>query len=193
MTCIVALRNNETKTITMGADNVCTLNDMHLRSLTSSKIFIKTANAGNEFLIGISGPVRLTNLIEHRFDIPCYVEKTDESIERYFVKHFIPQLKECFKLEGFSKIENNENDFCGILLVAFKGRIFKIYSDFSFTEFDENFDCCGSGEIYAMGALNVLTNRDGLTDKEKVEIALETAEKYCNTVRGPFNFLAQRF
>lgn len=192
MTCIVALRNNETKTVTMGADNVCITHGTYLHSLTSSKIFVKTVS-NNEFLIGVTGPIRLVNLIEHKFDIPCYVEKTDLSIDRYFVNSFIPRLMECFKSEGFSKVENNENEFCGMLLIAFKGRILRVYNDFSFVEFNENFGCCGSGEVHATSALSVLSNRDGLTDQEKLEVALETAEKYCNTVRGPFNFLTQKF
>ena len=52
-----------------------------------------------------------------------------------------------------------------------------------------NFDACGCGEQYAMGAMHILDENKKMSPQEKIDIALKAAESYSAGVRGPFDII----
>lgn len=105
----------------------------------------------------------------------------------YMVKKFVPSLQRCLRDGGFES-KREERTSGGTFIVAIKGQIFKIESDYQVAINIEDFSAAGCGEDLALGALYATKEMgDG---KRRVEIALEAAEAFSAGVRGPFTILS---
>ena len=177
MTCIAGWTEN--RKVVIGGDSAG-IGGFDLCIRKDSKVF-----KNGPFLFGFTSSFRMGQLLRFSFVPPSQDE--EQTVYGFMCTTFIDEIRKCLKDGGFSEIDNNQESG-GQFLVAYKGRLFKIDGDFQVGESVDKFDACGSGESFAIGALNVL-NESSKSPKEKVRIALETAHAYCIGVRPPFNFV----
>ena len=73
------------------------------------------------------------------------------------------------------------------LLVGFDGKLFGIYTDFTYFETKNGDDSIGIGQEFALGAIDTclyLEQDCDLTVKEIVEIAIKASKNHCPSVGG---------
>lgn len=175
MTCIVGITDG--KTVYMGADSAGVAGYSIYRRL-DTKVFVN-----GDFIIGYTSSFRMGQLLKYSFVPPAIKEGQD--IFAFMATDFIETVRSCLKEGGYARTENNE-DVGGIFLVGYKGRLFRIESDFQVGEGMEPHASVGCGEEIALGSLfSTSTEKDPL---QRIRIALEAAEEYSAGVRGPFRF-----
>lgn len=183
MTCIAAV---ETKAgVWMGCDSL-TSYGWAVDVTNRSKIFKR-----QDFLMGVCGEVRISNLLEQTLDVRPRYE--NEGLDAYFVNACAEAIRELFKKTGCLTIENSKEDFRGKMLVAYRGRLFELNSDFAVvTGKTLGYCAAGSGEIVARGSLFSTRTIAKLSPKARVAMALKAAEHHVSSVRGPFRFYHQK-
>jgi ATP-dependent protease HslVU (ClpYQ) peptidase subunit len=169
MTCIVALKENGK--IYFGADKA--LSDTYtIRKMSSNKIFKK-----GKYILGYTGSPRLGQLLEHVIELP---EPPKSGADLHFiVSSLIESVRKGLKEYGFSEVENNKESG-GLFIMGVDDEIFKVYSDFQVSTYENNVGCCGSGEDYAEATMEAL--KDILPPKERIARAIEIAGKFVTTV-----------
>jgi hypothetical protein len=178
MTCIAAIA--EGGKVWMGGDSLSGSGySYHLR--TQPKVF-----RNGEFLMGSTGPSRLSQLLEHSFSPPTLTE--GEKFESYLATRFTVSLRNCLKDGGLAEREKDrESTGDGKFLLGFRGRLFSIDCWYAFTETTLGYDACGCGEDYALGSL--YSTKSGKPE-DRLRTALEAAERHSMGVRGPFTILS---
>jgi ATP-dependent protease HslVU (ClpYQ) peptidase subunit len=179
MTCIIGLK--KAGSVVIGADSAG-VSGWDIRQRKDSKVFIKS-----DMIFGFTSSFRMGQIIQHSFVIPKHYEKSDFE---YMCSDFIDALRKTLKEKGFSKIKDNTEEG-GTFLVGYKGELYKIESDYQVAQILDDFDACGCGEAYALGAMAVLKDNDTFSPEEKVKKALEIAEHFSAGVRSPFFVLTR--
>ena len=72
-------------------------------------------------------------------------------------------------------------------MVGYKGRLFKIDSDFQVAEAKQKYNATGCGQGFALGSLFSTKNME-IAPKERLKIALKAAVDNSGGVRPPFVF-----
>lgn len=178
MTCVIGLKTKDG--ILMGADSAG-VSGRDLRIRTMPKVF-----QNGKFMIGYTTSFRMGQLLQFQFDPPTQDEKISD--EKFMCGDFINAVRKCFKDGGFSEIDKNVEEG-GIFIVAYKGKLYKIHGDFQVGIEQDDFTVCGCGEDYALGALKVTQK---LLPRERIKLALETAEYFSAGVRRPFIILEMK-
>lgn len=174
MTCIVGLKDQGK--VWMGGDSQITSNNTKLTT-TGDKIF-----QIDNFLIGVTGYTRISQLIQYSFEPPKRYPDTD--VMKYMVTEFAGALRYCLRHNGmWTNVDGMESGEFQ-LLVGYEGRLFKVSGDLCVSEPVEGFHAIGSGGTLALGAL--AATEDILDPEKRVRMALEIAEKYDPYTRGPF-------
>lgn len=188
MTCIVGFidKNND---IYIGADSSGVDGHYNIRERLDSKVFIK-----NNMIFGFTSSFRMGQLIRYQLVIPEQLPSKDDYT--YMCTDFIEAIIKCFKDHGYAKIHDNEI-IGGFFLVGYKGKLYQIECDFQVAQINCNYDACGCGESYAMGAMEVLNRVDfmnkGYTAELRIKEALSIAEKFSAGVSKPFNILCLKY
>lgn len=179
MTCIIAVEHDGK--VYMGGDS---LELCGLDIERAPKVFVS-----GEFIVGSTGSVRFGQLIEFNL---FYPERTDgDSDMGYIVQRLIPAIRQCAKDHGYTKIESNVEKLKDILLIGYRGKIYKIHSDFSVQHPSRLFCAVGCGEDFALGAMFTLTSHKSVADVERnILSALKTAGEFCAGVSGPYYVLS---
>lgn len=183
MTCIVALADRKNKIVTMGADSAATTDTGSIVTLTRPKIFIN-----NGYLFGCAGSVRMSQLLEFGW-LPPKPKKGAE-LAGFMAIRFTDHLRHLFKLGGFAT-KDSDAEYGGRFLIAKQGRIFEVQSDYNVSEVACEYVSIGSGQELANGAM-FATSATGWSPETRIEVALKAASEFCNTVRGPYNFLTHK-
>jgi len=98
---------------------------------------------------------------------------------------FIDSVRQALVFGGYARVESGEESG-GCFLVGFKGKLYKIFSDYQVSECSDGYDVAGCGEAYALGSLYSSAS----TEPEKIiEAALTTAEYFSPFVRAPFTIV----
>jgi 20S proteasome alpha/beta subunit len=169
----------------MGADSAGTAGSFQ-DVFNSPKLFKR-----GPFIIGGSGSYRGIQLLQ--FNVPLdeilplddYIPKKDVSPEAYM--HLMAELiRENFKDNGLSDIENNVEGSDSCFLIGFRGRLFSVQYDFAVLESSNDYYAIGSGTAYALGSLHHSKDDKPLN---RVLDALRCAEYYSSSVKGPFHIL----
>lgn len=168
MTCIVALEDDGK--IYMGADSSA-IDGEQISLRQEPKIF-----KCGDFLIGFCHSFRYGQIIEHCFKPPKVTEK---NIVKYMVTKFVPELKITLAVNDF-----DEKESC--MIVGYKGKIFYVESDWNVGYDKTNYYAIGSGAPVALGSLY---STEGQHPLDRIRIALEAAQEFTISVRGPFNYL----
>lgn len=174
MTCIVGLVNNGT--VYMGADSAA-VSEYDITVRADQKVFI---NSG--FLIGFTTSFRMGQLLRYAFKPPKF-HAEDQDLYQYMVTDFIDAVRSCLKKGGFAQVDKDE-ETGGCFLVGFRGRLFKIESDYQVGELPDGYDAAGCGQQIALGVLSVTSDMG--QPILRVTTALRAAQKFNAGVREPF-------
>lgn len=193
MTCIVAMADGQS--VIMGGDSAgVDGRDLYLRA--DAKVFQK-----GEYLIGFTTSFRMGQILRYETELPEVPENpTPENLERFFVTDFIPAVRRSFDEHGFAKtarfsapdkpgLSEDGQVVGGTFLVGVAGQIFEIRGDYQLGRPVTPYSAVGAGAMVALGTLRALEGVEGLTLRERVTRALETAEAYNAGVRGPFQLV----
>lgn len=125
----------------------------------------KIVSRGQYFLAG-AGSARAVD-IAHWLWVPpaCHVED-DVFLYEFMIITFIPSLRRALVFNGFDTAQSNDEDFG--MLVALRGNLFEIASDFSVLARRDGIYGIGTGAAYAIGALSVMA-----TPQEAMHIAIQ--------------------
>lgn len=173
MTCIVALRHKGV--IYMGCDSAG-VGGWYARS---NRVDPKIYRVGDS-LIGFTTSFRMGQLLGHALALPHH--HADVAVEKYMVTSFIDAVRSCLKNGGWAEREK-EQERGGVFLVAYRGRIFEIESDYQVGERDEPFSAVGCGADLALGSFY---SSEGLDPRKRVELALQAAAAFSAGVHPPF-------
>jgi len=102
----------------------------------------------------------------------------------YLICNFIPKIQKLFSEGGFETTEKGQKE-TGEFLLAIKENLYRIQSDYSILQTVDNYNACGIGTKYALGALKAIENMD-FTPIERIHIALISAAKFAVGVSAPF-------
>jgi ATP-dependent protease HslVU (ClpYQ) peptidase subunit len=179
VTCIVGVVEGDR--VFMGGDSagVCS-NSYSLVVRADQKVF-----RNGLFVFGFCGSFRMGQLLRYSFEPPKHPRRMD--VYRYMVTLFIDEVRKVLKAGGFAKKEHDVEEIDGAFLVAYRGRLFEIDSDYQVGEAVDGFGATGCGAAIAQGALYV---SQGVEPKKRVRAALEAAERYSGGVRRPFYVMA---
>ena len=193
MTCIVAMADG--RNVIMGGDSAgVDGRDIYLRA--DAKVFRK-----GEYLIGFTTSFRMGQILRYETELPELPEDLDpENLERFFVTDFIPTVRRSFEEHGFAKtarisapdkpgLSEEGQVVGGTFLVGAAGQIFEIRGDYQLGRPTTSYSAVGAGAMVALGALRALEGMEGLSLRDRVSRALETAEAYNAGVRGPFQIV----
>lgn len=172
MTCIVAIEHDGK--VYMGGDSA-SVGGWDLSIITHPKVF-----RVDDFLIGYTSSFRMGQLLEYNLDVPKNCDGDDET--KYMITKFIPAVRECLKMGGYAKVDNNQEEG-GSFLVGYRGKVYLVADDFQMTHHAHKFDAVGCGESYAKGALAAMEIND---PKKAILKALKIAGDFSAGVRGPY-------
>jgi ATP-dependent protease HslVU (ClpYQ) peptidase subunit len=175
MTCIVGLV--EDGNVHIGGDSAGVAG-LSVTVRADRKVF-----KNGDMIFGFTSSFRMGQLLRYSLIVPKRHPETD--IDAFMHTTFIDAIRDCLKIGGFSRKENNE-ETGGCFLVGYAGRLFRIDVDFQIGESVEGYDSVGCGEDLALGSLFTTTDFD-LTAKERILTALKAAEKFSGGVRSPFH------
>lgn len=146
--------------------------------------------------IGYTSSYRMGQLLRFELSLPAIVDavgdkRTEDEFE-WAVKEFIPAARKVLKDGGYLTTKDGA-DVGGFFLLAVRGRLFEVASDFQVGEPTPAYVSTGSGEELALGALHALLGPGA--DAPSLERArtlatkaLEAAVFHSAYVRPPFEF-----
>jgi ATP-dependent protease HslVU (ClpYQ) peptidase subunit len=172
MTCIVAIA--EDGAVWMGADSAGVAG-LSLAVRRDPKIY-----RVGDFLFGFTSSFRMGQLLGYKFSPPQHHSEWDA--ERYMTTVFIDSLRDTLKAGGYARTDNGA-EVAGEFLVGYRGRVFRVCSDYQVGENVQSFDAVGCGSELAMGALHATQGKE---PSERISAALEAAEAFSAGVRRPF-------
>lgn len=178
MTCIIAIKDGSGGVL-MGADSAVS-GGCGARVMAESKLV-----RHGEFLMGISGSARTAQVVQYGFTPP----KTENPDLGYMVTSFPKALKEAFDAHFIAPPDEHGHGNHFEILVAVRGQLFTVYTDFNVGTYPEPYAAIGCGGPQAMCALEVLQNGDmGLVlDQEStLQHVLAATAKYSAHVLAPF-------
>lgn len=188
MTCIVGYVDKENlnsegfNRVYIGGDSAG-VKGLDVVQRADEKVFKK----GN-MIFGFTTSFRMGQIIRYCFEIPDHDPRIND--DQYLCNTFVSSLIKCFKKEGYSKKRDNGEVEGGTFLLGYKGKLYKVINDFQVAKSVENFESCGCGESFAIGALDILDKSTKIHPEDKVSYALKTAEKFSGGVSRPFNIVS---
>jgi ATP-dependent protease HslVU (ClpYQ) peptidase subunit len=175
MTCIAALSYNGK--VYMGGDSAAADEDTNIvSSRKEPKVFIKGG-----YLLGYSGSFRFGKVVQHIFNPPKLV---GSDLDKFLNTTFIDSLREVCEL---NKVDPGSEEDSSEMLVGVNGRVFEFCNDWHFGEDINDFNAVGSGTKFALGSL--YSTRRMRSPNARIQLALESAERFSTSVRGPFTIL----
>ena len=175
MTCIVGLIHDGD--VFLGGDSAGVAG-LSLTIRADEKVF-----TNGDFVMGFTSSFRMGQLLRYSLKPPVY--HPDVDIINYMVTDFVNAVRECLKTGGYAQ-KDKEEEKAGTFLVGFKGKLFKIASDYQVGIPSLPFDACGCGEEIALGAMFANAT---LSPEERIQQALEAAETFSAGVRRPFHII----
>jgi ATP-dependent protease HslVU (ClpYQ) peptidase subunit len=187
MTCIAAVVDQE-GTVWMGGDSGLDSGGCSLQT-SLPKVF-----CNGDFLIGVSGTSRLSQIIRHIF-VPPEVKQAPDA---YFVKDFAAVLRECCREHGGEcKNEDDEGPetvMDGRVLVGYKDWLVSIDGSYGVGALAAPFQAIGSGAIEARAAMHTAWSLlpKPVSGERLVKLALEAAAEFDGNIRPPFTIFSHR-
>jgi ATP-dependent protease HslVU (ClpYQ) peptidase subunit len=176
MTCVVAVVHKST--VYMGADSAGVGGYSH-----QTRVDPKIYKVG-QMLIGFTTSFRMGQLLGYRLTVPDHDPRVP--IEKYMATAFVDAVRDCLKAGGYAA-KDRETEQGGTFLVGYRGRLFRIDSDYQVGERLEPYDAVGCGEDLALGALYA-TSDTPYDPEKRLQVALQAAASFSAGVRAPFIF-----
>ena len=183
MTTIAAIESNGWAVI--GADSQSSDENGFTIDIPTGKVF-----KNGEVIIAGAGAVRGINLLEHAWVSPTL--KID-NVDKFVTSILIPSIRKCFDAADY-EYKKDEGSVLqdNIFIVCVKGQIYRIDEDYSWERTNNNLYVAGSGERFALGALEALKASDAQTitqAKNYIKVALKIASKYDAFTGGEVKFM----
>ena len=176
MTCIIGIV--EKGKVYIGGDSAG-VSGMDVTIRKDDKVF-----RVGDFVIGGTTSFRMLQLLKYSFKPP----KVKGDLHKYMCTDFVDEIRKTFAAGGFLE-KDRDSDVGGTFLVAYKGRLFEINSDFQVGEAKEGIAAVGCGARYAIGAAYAL---NGLGAKPIIKEALRISAHYSGGVRPPFKVIKSK-
>lgn len=173
MTIVVALKT-DTGSVIMGADSAG-VSGYSMTHRTDPKIY-----QVGKMLIGFTTSFRMGQLLGWKLRLSEH--DNEMPVDEYMHTYFISDVISCLKNGGYAKTENGV-DQGGQFLVAYRGRIFFIDSDFQIEESRDDYSAIGCAAELAKGCLYATKGENPMV---RIDKALRCAEHFSAGVRGPF-------
>ena len=149
-------------------------------------------------LLGAAGDLRAINLLAYAFAPPVPPVGAGKRLDAYMTLKFIPELRACFDLHGYSLPERDSSSHIAehgsTILVGVNGVIYCVDSDYSWIIESSGIFAIGTGAQYALGALQVLCATKIATPAQAKKNALKAiaiSAKYDPYTGGPFHCYIQ--
>lgn len=180
MTCIVGYVENGVTWL--GGDSLGS--NGYSKTVYQQRKVFKSQDA-KDLIIGLCGSFNFQALeYENLFN---ELELLKGGIDRkYLITQFMPKLKEIVNKYNSNKNSNGLNIMSGELLFGYKDKLFRIQNDYSLLESSDPYQCVGSGEDFASGALYALEDNSDLSPAERIHKSLQAASKFSAGVAPPF-------
>jgi len=181
MTCIVGLEHDNGM-VSIGGDSAGVDGGrLAIRIRTDEKVFIN-----GPMIFGFTSSFRMGQLLRYSLTVPEQLpSQTDDY--KFMCTTFINAVRTCLKDGGYAEVKNGE-ERGGFFLVGYRGKLYRVESDFQVGKSLTTYDACGCGEDYALGAM--AAGDVGLSAQERIERALAIAAKFSAGVSAPFFVLA---
>jgi ATP-dependent protease HslVU (ClpYQ) peptidase subunit len=178
MTCIIGLVENGK--VYIGGDSAgCA--DGEIRATKIAKVF----QNGN-FLIGFTTSFRMGQLLQYQLNVPSHTDGISDGA--YMVRVFIETVRKLFTDYGFARIDSNEES-AGKFLVAYRGHLYCVESDYQVQEHLDGFEVIGAGRSYALGGLKAMETLE-MSPTERILKALQVSAYFSDSVIEPFKILS---
>ena len=177
MTCIVGMIDGDD--VLIGADS-CGGDVKQYVALhrSDSKVFRR-----GPFLMGFTSSFRMGQLLRYNLQVPNHPKGM--GTHRYMSTCFIDAVRNCLKDGGFAG-KKDEVESGGTFLVAYRGKLFSVYSDYQVGEDADGYAAVGCGFAFALGAIHATK---GEPAEKRVRKALKAAAKFSAYVMPPFHVL----
>lgn len=173
MTCVVGLVENGN--VYMGGD-AAGVSGLSITTRADVKVFIN-----GPFLMGFTTSFRMGQILRYKFVPPEHKSKISDM--KYMVGDFIDSLRKCFRDNGFGDFEANTG---GTFLAGYKGKLYKVDSDYQVGVPTLQYDACGCGSDIALGAMFASKGED---PEVRIKTALKAAATFSAGVCAPFKIL----
>jgi len=176
MTCIVGWIGKDR--VYVGGDSA-RAEGWQVRQTSINKVLKK-----ENFLFGYTTSFRMGQIIQHHVKLP--ERKKLQPILDYLVVDLIEAIRKQLTEKGFTKKQDNR-ETGGSFIIGCSEGIFRVDADFQVNSASDGLEAVGCGEDYALGAMKALNN---VSDKQRIQRALETAAYFCGGVLPPFTILS---
>lgn len=182
MTCIVGLIDG--KKVWLGGDRAATDQGLNRTLLKEPKIFAK-----GDVGFGVCGLPKVMDALKHGIELPIQADGDDKT---FLVTEMVPAIREGLKKFDAAGPDNSpfggsgEICFQGEILIAYRGRLYRLQGNFQLVEGEEKFASVGSGSRLALGSFEATKKTWGA--KKRVLMALEASTKNAGCA-PPFDTL----
>lgn len=184
MTCIAGAVDQE-GIVWMGGDAGLDSGDCSLQR-ESPKVF-----RNGDFLIGVAGTSRLSQIVQYVFVPP----EVNQSPDAYFVKDFVAALRECLREHG-GECKNEDDDgpetvMDGRILIGYRDWLVCIDGSYGVGMLAAPFQAIGSGAVEARAAMFTAWSLlpKPVSGEAVVRCALAAAAEFDGNIRPPFTIL----
>jgi hypothetical protein len=127
-----------------------------------------------EFLFGFTDSFRMGQLLRYSLTLPDLRLLDGDDVPRFMATRFVDAVRDCLKAGGYAE-KHDDAERGGTFLVGFRGRLFRVCSDYQVCESADGYDAIGCGHAVAAGSL--YSTRDS-GPESRVRTALEAAERH---------------
>lgn len=187
MTCIVALSVGNK--VYLGGDSAASDEKSGLILQVHDPKVFKVGQYG----VGFVDSFRMGQILQYNWNPPVYKPtKGFKNLDKFMRTKFVQSVKESYQEHGYGRFGTSapeDGDEGGIIIIAVQntGRIFIMDVDFHVSEVDVSYLAEGSGQQVALGSL--YSTASVKTPRKRVRMALEAAQKFVMSVRGPFTII----
>lgn len=177
MTCIIGLVNKGD--VFLGGDRAATEGvNLDQFLLKEAKVFMR-----GDVGFGVCGLPKVMDVIKHVLTIP---EDNEEDAKTYVVGSLIPAMRDVLVNYDCTIVEDNQAMIHGAVLIAYRGRLFRMEMNFQVTENSVGFEAAGCGAQPALGSLRATR---GKGPKRRIIEALTVSAENNAGVKGPFDVI----
>ena len=183
MTCIIGYIDRKNKKTYIGADNQVSVGLSKFNLPKNDKIF---KPKDTNIIVADSGDVRASQIIRNFVHFPTDIElqaNNEEFNEKYIVTKLIPNIQNALKNNEWKDKGERSNTW---MLIAYKDKLWKIYSNYGILEVQDDFDSFGCGEQLALGSLYALKYNEELSIEEKIHKSLQCSAYYSDGIDKPY-------
>lgn len=180
MTCIVGYAEPD-GAVSIAGDSAGMDDGYNVVLRADTKVFHRAP-----FLIGFTTSFRMGQILRYAWTPPTRYDGISDEV--YLYRDCTTSMRTALKDGGFAKIEHTREEG-GTFLLAFKGVLYCVYSDFQIARSQLPYASVGCGFAYAMGVLYGLSPHMAHPDVplgRRLRRALEAAAQFSGGVRAPF-------